>query len=78
MLFRSRKRGARVHPPREESDATILPFSFNSELELVVDPSLLLNDDLYFNAARVDRSMALKASDYVALAKPCVERIAER
>ena len=55
---------------------TILPFSFNPELALVVDPSLLENDELYFNAARLDRSMALKTSDYVALAKPRLERIA--
>ena len=55
---------------------TILPFSFNPELALVVDPSLLENDELYFNAARLDRSMVLKTSDYVALAKPRFERIA--
>jgi Ala-tRNA(Pro) deacylase len=54
---------------------TILPFSFNSELELIVDPSLLENDEIYFNAARLDRSMALKTSDYVALSKPRIERI---
>ena len=56
---------------------TILPFSFNPELELVVDPSLLENGELYFNAARLDRSAVLKTSDYVALAKPRLERIAE-
>lgn len=56
---------------------TILPFSFNPELELVVDPSLLENDEIYFNAARLDRSMALKTRDYVALSKPRLERIAE-
>lgn len=54
---------------------TILPFSFNSELELIVDPSLLENDEIYFNAARLDRSMALKTSDYMALSKPRIERI---
>ena len=54
---------------------TILPFSFNSELELIVDPSLLENDKIYFNAARLDRSMALKTSDYMALSKPRIERI---
>src|SRR5215470_13897209 len=43
---------------------TILPFSFNPQLELVVDPSLLENEELYFNAARLDRSMVLKARDY--------------
>jgi Ala-tRNA(Pro) deacylase len=56
---------------------TVLPFSFNPELELVVDPSLLENDEIYFNAARLDRSLVLKTSDYVALAKPRLGRIAE-
>ncbi len=56
---------------------TILPFSFNQELALVVDPSLLENDEIFFNAARLDRSMVLKTSDYVAVAKPRLGRIAE-
>ena len=56
---------------------TVLPFSFNPELELIVDPSLLENEEIYFNVARLDRSMALKTSDYVALAKPRLEQIAE-
>ena len=56
---------------------TVLPFSFNPELELMVDPSLLENDDIYFNAARLDRSMVLKASDYVNLVKPRLEHIAQ-
>ena len=55
---------------------TILPFSFSPELELIVDPSLLENDEIFFNAARLDRSMALKTSDYVALSKPRLEWIA--
>ena len=54
---------------------TILPFSFNPELELVVDPLLLENDEIYFNAARLDRSMVLKTSDYVAVARPRLGRI---
>ncbi|MDQ2903585.1 MAG: YbaK/prolyl-tRNA synthetase associated domain-containing protein [Chloroflexota bacterium] len=56
---------------------TILPFSFNPELELVVDPTLLENDEIYFNAARLDRSMVLKTSDYVALARPRLKSITE-
>jgi len=56
---------------------TILPFSFNPELELIVDPSLLDNDEIYFNAARLDRSMALKTKDYATLARPRLERIAQ-
>lgn len=43
----------------------------------MVDPSLLENEDIYFNAARLDRSMVLKASDYVGLVKPRLERIAQ-
>jgi threonyl-tRNA synthetase len=57
---------------------TILPFSFNNELELVVDPKLLEgNDELFFNAARLDRSMALRASDYEKLAGARFESIAK-
>ena len=55
---------------------TILPFSFSSELELIVDPKLLENEELFFNAARLDRSMALKTSDYSALTRPRLEHIA--
>ena len=57
---------------------TVLPLSFTPELELVVDPAVLENDELYFNAARLDRSMVLRTSDYVELARPRVERIAAR
>ncbi len=54
---------------------TILPFSFSPELELIVDPSLLENDELFFNAARLDRSMALRTKDYADIAKPRLEHI---
>jgi Ala-tRNA(Pro) deacylase len=56
---------------------TILPFSFNEELELIVDPSLFENDEMYFNAARLDRSMVLKTRDYIAVAKPRLWHIAK-
>lgn len=56
---------------------TILPFSFSSELELIVDPLLLKNTEIFFNAARLDRSMALKTSDYERLSKPRLEKIAK-
>ena len=56
---------------------TILPFSFNPDLELIVDPALLENVEIYVNAARLDRSMALRTSDYIALARPRLERIAQ-
>ncbi|TVL91425.1 YbaK/EbsC family protein [Streptomyces sp. SAJ15] len=55
---------------------TILPFSFHPDLELIVDPSLLEKEELFFNAARLDRSMALRTKDYVAISSPRVESIA--
>jgi Ala-tRNA(Pro) deacylase len=56
---------------------TILPFSFRPDLELLVDPALLSQEEIFFNAARLERSMALKTADWTALSKPRVERIAQ-
>lgn len=56
---------------------TVLPFSFSPNLKLVVDPELLKNEEIYFNAARLDRSMALKTKDYIAITEPRIEKIAE-
>ncbi|MFP3969377.1 YbaK/EbsC family protein [Actinomadura fulvescens] len=56
---------------------TILPFSFHPDLELVVDPALLEHAEIYFNAARLDRSMALATADYRSLARPRTAAIAE-
>lgn len=57
---------------------TILPFSYDPRLELVVDPGLLRVPEIYFNAGRLDRSMALATEDYLCLASPCVVPIATR
>jgi Ala-tRNA(Pro) deacylase len=57
---------------------TILPFAFDPRLELIVDPAIKDNDELFFNAARLDRSIGLKTEDYVRLASPRFERIADR
>ncbi|GAA5200258.1 YbaK/prolyl-tRNA synthetase associated domain-containing protein [Rugosimonospora acidiphila] len=54
---------------------TILPFSFHPDLELVVDPGLLAHDEIFFNAARLDRSLALDTQDYLRLAEPQVRPI---
>jgi hypothetical protein len=54
---------------------TVLPVSYHPQLELIVDPTLLQHDELYFNAARLDRSMALATADYRRFAKPLVEPI---
>jgi Ala-tRNA(Pro) deacylase len=57
---------------------TVLPFALDPRLELIADPALLEHDELYFNAGRLDRSMALRTRDYVRIARPRFERIAER
>lgn len=56
---------------------TILPFSFTEELEVVADPSLQKGELLYFNAARLDRSIEMRTEDYLALANPRLEAIAQ-
>ncbi|MFH9003132.1 YbaK/EbsC family protein [Streptomyces afghaniensis] len=55
---------------------TVLPFSFDPGLELVADPDVVARPRLYFNAARLDRSLLISGADYERLAKPRVERIA--
>jgi Ala-tRNA(Pro) deacylase len=55
---------------------TVLPFALDPRLELIADPALLEHDELYFNAGRLDRSMALRTGDYVRIAQPRLERIA--
>src|SRR5437762_3608150 len=40
----------------ESVAGTVLPFSFNQELILIVDPLLREHEFIYFNAARLDRS----------------------
>jgi Ala-tRNA(Pro) deacylase len=54
---------------------TILPFSFHPDLELVVDPALLGQPEIFFNAARLDRSVALRTEDYLRIADPQIRTI---
>ncbi|SRR5712691_5634605 len=57
---------------------TVLPISFNTDLELIVDEELLTrNEELYFNAARLDRSMVLRSVDYRSVVNPRIERIVQ-
>ena len=55
---------------------TVLPFSFDPALEVVADPDVVARPRLYFNAARLDRSLCLSGADYERLAQPRVEPIA--
>jgi Ala-tRNA(Pro) deacylase len=54
---------------------TVLPFSYHPDLELIADPSLLVHPELYFNAGRLDRSMALATEDYLKVAAPRIAPI---
>lgn len=56
---------------------TVLPFTFNTELELLVDPTLLQNEYIYFNAARLDRSIKLFVKDYLKIGHPKTANIAK-
>ncbi|MGI8666146.1 MAG: YbaK/EbsC family protein [Jatrophihabitans sp.] len=56
---------------------TIPPFSFDERMELFVDPELLRHAEVFFNAARLDRTIALATEDYRSIAQPRVESIAK-
>ncbi|MFE9319403.1 YbaK/EbsC family protein [Nocardia sp. NPDC052278] len=55
---------------------TVLPFSYHPHLHVVADTGLLALPELYFNAARLDRSIALATDDYLRLANPRIADIA--
>ncbi|MGW0330942.1 YbaK/EbsC family protein [Streptomyces sp. NPDC003011] len=57
---------------------SVMPFARHPDLDLVVDPDLLAHDEIFFNAARLDRSVALATDDYVVLARPHVRSIAQQ
>lgn len=49
---------------------TVLPFAFDPQLELMADPDVAAQPQLYFNAARLDQSLVTSGADYVALVRP--------
>jgi Ala-tRNA(Pro) deacylase len=55
---------------------SVLPFSFDPRLELVVDPQVFVSPTIYFNAGRLDRSLALASADYQRIAQPVLAMIA--
>lgn len=67
---------ARAEELAGSETGTVLPFAYHPELELIADPALLSFPELFFNAARLDRSIALATEDYVRLAAPRIEPIA--
>ena len=79
-LFDARKCGFASPDTAQELTGCVMgsvpPFSLDCALALVVDEDLLVNDTLFFNAGRLDRSMELDTKDWLAVAKPRVARIA--
>ena len=71
--------------PREKAEAltgcvigAIPPFSFNDQLILLADPLIQENEEVVFNAGRLDRSIFMKSVDYFRIAKPQLLNIALR
>ena len=56
----------------------IPPFSFNDQLQVLADPLIQQNEEVVFNAGRLDRSIFMKLDDYLRIAKPHMAKIALR
>lgn len=56
----------------------IPPFSFSDQLEVLADPLIQENEEVVFNADRLDRSIFMKLDDYIRITKPHMVKIALR
>jgi Ala-tRNA(Pro) deacylase len=70
---------------REKAEAStgcvigaIPPFSFDEQLILLADPLIQENEEVVFNAGRLDRSIFMKSADYFRIAKPQLQNVAFR
>ena len=54
------------------------PFSFNDQLQVLADPLIQQNEEVVFNAGRLDRSIFMKLEDYISIAQPQITQIALR
>ena len=71
--------------PREKAQeltgcviGAIPPFSFNDQLHVLADPLIQQNEEVVFNAGRLDRSIFMKPDDYIRIARPQLISIALR
>jgi Ala-tRNA(Pro) deacylase len=71
--------------PREKAEeltgcviGAIPPFSFNDQLAVLADPLIRENEEVVFNAGRLDRSIFMKPEDFFRIAQPQVVKIALR
>ena len=56
----------------------IPPFSFSDQLQVLADPLISENEEVVFNAGRLDRSIFMKLDDYLRIAKPQLTKIVLR
>ncbi len=56
----------------------IPPFSFSDQLTVLADPLIQQNEEVVFNAGRLDRSIFMMMRDYIRIAKPQLANIALR
>ena len=56
----------------------IPPFSFDDQLLVLADPLIRENEEVVFNAGRLDRSIFMRLDDYLRVAKPQLVNIALR
>jgi Ala-tRNA(Pro) deacylase len=56
----------------------IPPFSFTDQLQVLADPLIQQNEEVVFNAGRLDRSILMKLTDYIRIARPQLITIALR
>ncbi|HVN16040.1 MAG TPA: YbaK/EbsC family protein [Anaerolineales bacterium] len=56
----------------------IPPFSFSDQLQVLADPLITENEEVVFNAGRLDRSIFMKLDDYLRIAKPQLTKIVLR
>ncbi|MCC6298788.1 MAG: YbaK/prolyl-tRNA synthetase associated domain-containing protein [Anaerolineales bacterium] len=56
----------------------IPPFTFSDQLHVLADPLIQQNEEVVFNAGRLDRSIFMKLDDYLRIAKPQLVPIAQR
>jgi Ala-tRNA(Pro) deacylase len=56
----------------------IPPFSFSDQLQVLADPLIQQNEEVVFNAGRLDRSIFMNLEDYIRIAKPQMANFALR
>ena len=56
----------------------IPPFSFSDQLTVLADPLIQENEEVVFNAGRLDRSIFMDLADYIRIARPQLVKIALR